>query len=74
MYVLLRDSGRLSSLRNHLRVKKARAKLREQVKVTEAAEAPRKAEAAKKAPEPHKKKAEEAEPPKRKATRRKGEK
>jgi len=70
MYVLLRDSGRLSSLRNHLRVKKARARLRAQVKVTEAAEptgAPKKA-AAKKGP------AEEAEPAKKKATKKKGEK
>lgn len=70
MYGLLRDSGRLSSLRNHLRVKKARARLRAQVKVTEADEpkgAPKKA-AAKKGPP------EEAEPAKKKATKKKGEK
>jgi trigger factor len=65
MYVLLRDSGRLSSLRNHLRVKKARAKLRAQVKVTEAAG---------KAPEPPRKKAEADEPAKKKSTKKKGEK
>jgi len=70
MYVLLRDSGRLSSLRHHLRVKRVRAKLRAQVKVTEAAGG-----AAKKAPEPPKKKAEAAEPAKKKTTtKKKGEK
>jgi trigger factor len=37
MYALLRDSDRLSSLRNQLRVKKARAKLRKKVKVKGAA-------------------------------------
>ena len=42
MYALLRDSDRLSSLRNQLRVKKARAKLRKKVKVKDAA-APAKA-------------------------------
>lgn len=36
MYALLRDSNRLSSLRNQLRVKKARAKLRKKVKVKDA--------------------------------------
>lgn len=66
MYVLLRDSGRLSSLRNQLRVKKARARLRAQVKVTEA-DAPRK-------PLAKKAEAAEAEPAKKKATRKKGEK
>ena len=35
MYGLLRDSGRLGSLRNQLREKKARARLRRKVKVTE---------------------------------------
>ncbi|HEX5138349.1 MAG TPA: trigger factor [Planctomycetota bacterium] len=76
MYVLLRDSGRLSSLRNHLKVKKARARLRSQVKVTETAgEAPAKAAAPGK---PTKKKgehaAEEAEAPKKKATKKKADK
>jgi trigger factor len=47
MYALLRDANRLSSLRNQLRVKKARAKLRKKVKVKDAA-AP--AAARKKAP------------------------
>jgi trigger factor len=47
MYTLLRDAGRLSSLRNHLRVKKARARLRTQIKVKEEAAA---AEPAKKKP------------------------
>jgi trigger factor len=66
MYVLLRDSGRLGSLRNHLRVKKARAKLRGKVKVTEAAtDAPKKKDA-----EP-KKKAEADEPAKKKPTKKK---
>jgi trigger factor len=37
MYALLRDSDRLSSLRNQLRVKKARAKLRKKVTVKDAA-------------------------------------
>jgi trigger factor len=37
MYTLLRDSDRLSSLRNQLRVKKARAKLRKKVTVKDAA-------------------------------------
>jgi len=64
MYVLLRDSGRLSSLRNHLRVKKARAQLRGQVKVTEAAAPAAPPKAAKKA----------AEPAKKKTTKKKGEK
>jgi trigger factor len=36
MYTLLRESDRLSSLRNQLRVKKARAKLRKKVKVKDA--------------------------------------
>jgi trigger factor len=36
MYVSLRDSGRLSSLRNQLREKKAREKLRKKVKVSDA--------------------------------------
>jgi trigger factor len=36
MYELLRDSGRLSSLRNQLREKKARERLRKKVKVSEA--------------------------------------
>jgi trigger factor len=40
MYAVLRDAGRLSSLRNQLRVKKARARLRKKVKVKEGA-APR---------------------------------
>jgi len=76
MYVLLRDSGRLSSLRNHLKVKKARARLRSQVKVAEAAgEAPNKAEAAGK---PTRKKgeaeAEAAGAPKKKATKKKADK
>jgi trigger factor len=62
MYTLLRDAGRLSSLRNHLRVKKARARLRSKVKVKEAAEA-----GAAKA-------AEAKEPAKKKATKKKGEK
>ena len=39
MYAMLRDSGRLGSLRNQLREKKARAKLRKRVQVTEAAAA-----------------------------------
>jgi len=76
MYVLLRDSGRLSSLRNHLKVKKARARLRSQVKVTETAgEAPKKSAAAEK---PTKKKgeaaAETAGAPKKKATKKKADK
>jgi trigger factor len=37
MYALLRDSDRLGSLRNQLRVKKARAKLRKKVKVKDLA-------------------------------------
>jgi len=75
MYVLLRDSGRLASLRNHLRVKKARARLRGKVKVTEAA-APALPAAAKttkkkgEAPAPEK----GTEPAKKKATKKKGEK
>jgi len=36
MYAQLRDTGRLGSLRNQLRVKKARAALRKKVKVTDA--------------------------------------
>ena len=36
MYAMLRDAGRLSSLRNQLRVKKARAKLRSKVRVKDA--------------------------------------
>ncbi|MHC4575818.1 MAG: trigger factor [Planctomycetota bacterium] len=36
MYTMLRDAGRLASLRNQLRVKKARAKLRNKVLVTDA--------------------------------------
>jgi len=36
MYAMLRDSGRLASLRNQLRENKARARLRAKVKVTEA--------------------------------------
>jgi len=36
MYAMLRESGRLSSLRSQLRVKKARAKLRKKVKVADA--------------------------------------
>ena len=36
MYAALRDSGRLGSLRNQLREKKARAKLRQKVQVTDA--------------------------------------
>jgi trigger factor len=39
MYTTLRESGRLGSLRNQLREKKARAKLRGKVKVTDAAPA-----------------------------------
>jgi trigger factor len=39
MYALLRDSNRLSSLRNQLRVKKARAKLRKKVTVKDASPA-----------------------------------
>ncbi len=67
MYVLLRDSGRLSSLRNHLRVKKARVKLRAQVKVTEA-DAPKKPHAAKKS------EAAEPEPAKKRPAKKKDEK
>jgi len=63
MYALLRDAGRLSSLRNHLRVKKARARLRERVKVTEAeaptAPAPKTKATAKKAVKKKTKKSEE---------------
>ncbi len=40
MYAMLRDSGRLASLRNQLRENKARARLRAKVKVTEAAPPP----------------------------------
>lgn len=69
MYVLLRDSGRLSSLRNHMRVKKARAKLRSQIKVTET-DAPKETAQA----EPAKKKGEAAEPAKKKPGKKKGEK
>ena len=36
MYALLRDSGRLGNLRNQLREKKAREKLRKKVKVADA--------------------------------------
>jgi trigger factor len=78
MYVLLRDSGRLSSLRNHLKVKKARARLRSQVKVTEADAPGRSAGASAKAeasPKQPKKKseaaAEPAEPAKKKTTKKK---
>jgi trigger factor len=50
MYAQLRDSGRLGSLRNQLREKKAREKLRKRVKVSEAAApADKKATAKKKA-------------------------
>jgi trigger factor len=75
MYVLLRDSGRLSSLRNHLRVKKARAKLRSQVKVTEG-EAPKteKAEKTEKPEEKAEKDTAEKAPAKKKTTKKKGEK
>lgn len=69
MYVLLRDSGRLSSLRNHMRIKKARQRLRSQIKVTEA-DAPKEKAAA----EPTKKKGEAAEPAKKKPGKKKGEK
>jgi trigger factor len=81
MYVLLRDSGRLSSLRNHLKVKKARARLRSQVKVSEAAAPGQPAEASAKAGAPGKQPkkkseaaAEAAEPAKKKTTKKKGEK
>lgn len=70
MYVLLRDSGRLSSLRNHLRIKKARARLRAQVKVTEA-DAPK---GAPKKAAPKKDASQEPEPAKKKTTKKKGEK
>jgi trigger factor len=48
MYATLRDSGRLGSLRNQLREKKAREKLRKKVKVSEAAAAADKKGGAKK--------------------------
>jgi trigger factor len=72
MYVMLRDSGRLSSLRNHLKVKKARARLRSQVKVAEG-DAPAKS-AAKQPKKKDEAKAEATEPAKKKTPKKKGEK
>ncbi len=66
MYALLRDSGRLGGLRNQLREKKARAKLRKKVQVTDAP-----ADASGKAKKADKKPADAEKPAKKTAAKKK---